>query len=214
MKLRRDWFFLNRLPAPLRRFAEGEQGVTAIEFALVLPIVLLIMLGCFEVPRFVLIYQKIARTSAGVADLVAQADEPIAGNQMQDIFLAGKIMMQPFDVVANGKIIVSSINNPDGDGVELTWQKDNGGQAKDPDTGTDVGSKLGAATDPPAAPTNLPAILTPASNEEVLAAEVYFNYQPVFTSLIYNGSQLYMISYTRPRNKNLLTPTGDAGSES
>ena len=100
----------------LRRFASGERGVAAIEFALVVPILLVLLLGCFEVPRYVLVMQKIARTSSGVADLTAQADEPILTNQMNDIFTAGKIMMQPYDVVTSGVIIVSSINNPNGAG--------------------------------------------------------------------------------------------------
>ena len=187
---------LNALPPRLRRFVEGEQGVTAIEFALVLPIVVLILLGCFEVPRYVMIYQKIARTSSGVADLVAQADEPITKNQINDIFAAGKIMMQPYDVVANGRIYVSSINNPSGNGVTLTWQRNNGGSV-----GT--ASKLGAAGTNPTS--KMPAGIVPASNEEVLAAEVYFTYTPIFSTLIYSGSTLYMVSYTRPRNKNLNT---------
>jgi Flp pilus assembly protein TadG len=185
------------LPSRWRRFIEGEQGVTAIEFALVLPVMLLILLGCFEVPRFVMIYQKIARTSSGVADLVAQADEPITKRQMADIYTAGKIMMQPYDVVANGRIYVSSINNPNGAGVTLTWQTNNSGSV------TTVSKLGGQGTNPTG---KLPATLVPASNEEVLAAEVFFNYQPIFSTLIYQGSQLYMVAYTRPRNKNLTTP--------
>jgi Flp pilus assembly protein TadG len=190
------------LPPRLRRFVAGdkflkdERGVTAIEFALVLPVVLLILLGCFEVPRFVLICQRIARTSSGVADLVAQADEPITANQMNDIFTAAKIMMQPYDIVANGRIYVSSINNPSGNGVTLTWQKNNGGTVS-------TASKLGLAGSNPSS--KIPATLVPGSNEEVLASEVYFNYTPVFSNLIYSGSQLYLIAYTRPRNKNLMT---------
>jgi Flp pilus assembly protein TadG len=188
--------FPNALPSRLRRFIAGEQGVTAIEFALVLPIVVTILIGCFEVPRYVLVFQKIARTSSGVADLVAQADEPVTKNQMADIFTAGKIMMEPYDVIANGRIYVSSINNPSGGGVTLTWQRNNAGLVA-------TASKMGAAGTNPSA--KLPAALVPASNEEVLVAEVYFNYTPVFSSIIYSGSQLYMISYTRPRNKNLVT---------
>jgi Flp pilus assembly protein TadG len=203
-------FLLKALPSRLRRFVEDEKflkderGVTAIEFALVLPIVILILLGCFEVPRYVLIFQKIARTSSGVADLVAQADEPLTRNQMNDIFAAGKIMMQPYDVITNGKIYVTSVNNPSGAGVELTWQRDNGG--------TGPASRI-------TAPTDIPAAIRPASNEEVLAAEVFFTYQPIFSTLIYSGSTLYRVSYTRPRNKNLFTepplqcPPGDADGQ-
>lgn len=195
-------FITKLLPPRLRRFVAGdkflkdERGVTAIEFALVLPVVLLILLGCFEVPRFVLICQRIARTSSGVADLVAQADEPITANQMNDIFTAAKIMMQPYDIVANGRIYVSSINNPSGNGVTLTWQKNNGGTVS-------TASKLGLAGSNPSS--KIPATLVPGSNEEVLASEVYFNYTPVFSNLIYSGSQLYLIAFTRPRNKNLMT---------
>jgi Flp pilus assembly protein TadG len=172
-------------------FLKDERGVTAIEFALVLPVVLLILLGCFEVPRYVLIVQKLSRTSSGVADLVAQADEPLLRKQLIDIFAAGKTMMQPYDVVTKGKIYVSSINNPSGAGVALTWQRDNGG--------TGPASKITSGA-------SIPAALAPASNEEVLAAEVYFTYQPVLSTLIYSGSTLYRVSYTRPRNKNLITP--------
>lgn len=194
MKKRSSWAGLRRR---LNRFAATERGATAVEFALVVPIMVLLMMGCFEVPRFVMIYQKIARTSSGVADLVAQADDPLTKNQMADIFTAGKIMMQPYDVVANGRIYVSSINNPSGNGVTLTWQRNNSGLVA-------TASKLGSqGTDPTS---KLPAALVPLSNEEVLAAEVYFNYVPFFSNRIYSGSTLYMISYTRPRNHNLTTP--------
>jgi Flp pilus assembly protein TadG len=184
----------------LRGFARADQGATAVEFALVLPIVLLIMLGCFEVPRFVMVYQKISRTSASVADLVAQADEPITGDQLHDIFAAAKLLMEPYDVVANGSIYVSSINNPSGGpGVaRVTWQKNNDGAVA-------PGSRIGNEGAAPA----LPAGLSPITNEEVLAAEVFFNYTPVFANLIYNGTQLYRVSYTRPRNKNLMTKPGN-----
>jgi Flp pilus assembly protein TadG len=196
MQAKRRFFLKKAVPPRLRRFIAGEQGVTAIEFALVLPIVVLLLLGCFEVPRFVLVYQKIARTSSGVSDLVAQADEPLTKNQMNDIFSAGKLMMQPYVVVAVGRIYVSSINNPSGNGVTITWQRNNGGAVT-------TASKLGTAGTNPTA--KMPAGLVPASNEEVLASEVFFNYRPIFSTLIYQGSQLYMISYTRPRNKNLMT---------
>jgi Flp pilus assembly protein TadG len=189
---RKSWLSMRSL----RRFAKDERGVTAIEFAFVLPVILILLIGCFEVPRFVLVYQRIARTSASVADLVAQADEPITPAQLQDIFTAGKVIMDPYDIKADGRIIVSSINNPAGTGVKMTWQLNNGSSVT-------VSSKVATAEGSP--PTNLPAALTPLSNEEVLVAEVFYNYKPVFPNYIYKGSQLYVVSYTRPRNKNLMT---------
>jgi Flp pilus assembly protein TadG len=175
-------------------FRPDDRGVAAIEFALIIPILALLLLGCFEVPQLVLLYQKIARTSSGVADLVAQADNPMTTNQMTDIFISAQNMMQPYDLLANGEVIVSSINNVNNTGVVITWQTR---------MGTDTtASKLGAATvsNPP-----LPSGIGPASNEEVIATEVYFNYTPIFKNYIYSGSRLYLNAYTRPRNHNLNT---------
>jgi Flp pilus assembly protein TadG len=178
-----------------RRFLGDGRGVAAVEFALIAPILVVLALGCFEVPRYVMVFQKLSRTSSGVADLVAQADEPMTTNQMNDIFTAGKLMMQPYDVVTNGVIIVSSVNNPNGSGVKITWQKRKGS------VGT--ASKLGVQGATPGA--GLPVALSPASNEEVLVAEVYYTYTPIFGTIIYNGSTLYRVSFTRPRNDNLNT---------
>lgn len=181
--------FHGRRRAAGERFLKDERGVTAIEFALVLPVVLLVLLGCFEVPRYVLIVQKISRTSSGVADLVAQSDEPLMRKQLIDIFAAGKIMMQPYDVVAKGKIYVTTINNTTGTAA-LGWTKNNGG--------TGPGSNITSIA-------SIPAAIRPALNEQVIAVEVFFTYQPVLSTLIYSGSTLYRVSYTRPRNKNLTT---------
>jgi Flp pilus assembly protein TadG len=182
----------------VKRFRRHERGVAAIEFALIIPILVLLLLGCFEVPRYVLVWQRMARTSSGVADLLAQADEPMTGNQMDDIVQAAKVMMQPYDIIANGNIVVDSVNNPSGGGAKVTWRKIYG-------SGGNQG-KVGKANDTPVIPTNL----MPASGEEVLTSEVYFNYRPIFSTLIYNGSTLYMIAYTRPRNHNLMTCPGSA----
>jgi len=177
----------------LGRFATDEQGVAAVEFGLLLPMVLLLLLACFEIPRFVLTYQKLARTSHSVADLVSQADEPMTSPQMQDVFSAAKMIMAPNDIVGAGKVIVSSINNPAGT-VTITWQQSKGSLG--------VSSNLGpAGTKNP----TLPAGLSPKVGDEVLVAEVFYNFKPVIGTLIYKGSQLYMVSYSRPRNKNLMT---------
>jgi Flp pilus assembly protein TadG len=175
----------------LRRFGKGQHGVAAVEFALVLPVVLLILLGCFEVPRYVLIYQRIARTSASVADLVSQADEPLTTPQLADVYSAAASMMAPYNLYTNGKVIITAFSNPAGTGASKTWQVQKG-------SGTGNTKLTGVA--------NLPTGLSPASGEQVLAAEVYFTYTPVLSTLIYQGTTLYKSSFTRPRNDNLMTP--------
>jgi hypothetical protein len=111
--------------------------------------------------------------------------------------------MQPYDIKANGKIIVTSINNPTGGaGVKNTWRISCGSGA-----GTTV---LGVVA---ATPTNFPVALNPTLDNEVLVTEVFFTYTPVFKTIIYQGSTLSATAYTRPRNHNLMTsPDTPAGS--
>jgi Flp pilus assembly protein TadG len=182
----------------LRRFRGDGRGVAAIEFALILPILVLLTLGCFEVPRYVLLWQRIERASSGVSDLVAQADEPMTANQMSDIMSAAKIMMQPYAIFNAGNIVVTSINNPTGGGgVKNTWRIS---------CPSGVAGTLGAIN---ATPVGLPAGLSPTLDNEVLVTEVSFTYTPVFSTIIYQGNTLKAIAYTRPRNHNLMTaPAG------
>jgi Flp pilus assembly protein TadG len=181
----------------LRRFRRDGRGVAAIEFALILPILVLLTLGCFEVPRYVLLWQRIERASSGVSDLVAQADEPMTANQMSDIMSAAKIMMQPYAIFNAGNIVVTSVNNPTGgSGVKNTWR------ASCP---AGVLGSLGAINSTPTLPTGL----APTLDNEVLVTEVSFTYTPVFSTIIYQGSTLKAIAYTRPRNHNLISaPSG------
>jgi Flp pilus assembly protein TadG len=176
---------------PLCRFGKSERGIAAVEFALVLPVVLLVLLCCFEVPRYVLIYQKVARTASGVADLVSQADEPMTATQLTDVYSAAGAMMDPYDLKTNGKIYITSINNPTGAGASITWQRNSG--------------SLGGVSTKITSVASLPAGLSPPAGESVLIAEVYYHYAPIFTSLIYNGTNFYRVSYIRPRNDNLMT---------
>ena len=52
----------------------GDRGAIAVEMALFLFFFSALFLGAFEVPRFLLIGQKMERASASMADMVAQID--------------------------------------------------------------------------------------------------------------------------------------------
>jgi Flp pilus assembly protein TadG len=183
----------------LKRFRRDVRGVAAIEFALILPVLVLLTLGCFEVPSYVLLWQRLERTASGISDLVAQADEPMTDQQMVDIFSAGKIMMQPYNIITNGSMVVTSINNPTGGNLGLTWRRACGALNN---VGNMGGTVPGNVT---VGGTGLPAPLSPAKDNEVLVTEVYFRYTPVFKTFIYTGSTLYAVAFTRPRNHNLMS---------
>jgi hypothetical protein len=186
---------LLRLKKAMRR----ENGSMAVEMALFLFFFSTLFLGAFEVPRFLLIGQKMERAAATMADLVAQVD-PALGNvkgKIDDLFVAADRLLSPYDMATSGRVIISSIGNPDGNGAKIMWQMKSPGSFA-------ATSEIGAVSETPALPTGLVV----RSGENIIVSEVFFRYEPLFGSMIYSGRTLYTRSFTRPRFTSLTaTPT-------
>src|SRR5262249_34725949 len=61
-----------RLSRKLRRFARDKRGISAVEFAMLLPLMVTLYLGGVEVSQAVAIDRKVTLIARTVADLVAQ----------------------------------------------------------------------------------------------------------------------------------------------
>ena len=68
-----------KIVSAVRRFLREDRGAIAIEFGLVISTLIVILMGCFEAGRYILLNQKLDRTSSSVADLIAQASGITAG---------------------------------------------------------------------------------------------------------------------------------------
>jgi hypothetical protein len=102
-------------------------------------------------------------------------------------------------MTTEGRVIITSIGNPDGNGAKVLWQKMSPGAFS-------ATSQIGALNDTP----NLPTGLVVRNGENIIIAEVIFHYEPLFGSLIYDERTLYTRSFTRPRFSNLTsTPTNN-----
>lgn len=183
----------------LRRFLRDERGVAAMEFAFALPILITILMGCFEAGRFILLHQKLDRASASVADLVTR-ESSLTAAMLEDFYLAAERQTIPFDLPAEGHVIVSSVSLPDVDEEpEVKWQCDGGGAL----TGQTsvIGTEGGDAT--------LPSTFPLVQGENVIVAEVLYSYEPFLFDGIFEPQVFRHTSYTKPRLDDLLNkPTG------
>lgn len=59
----------------LKRLRDEQSGVSIIEFALLLPILLVIVIGTIEVTRLVLFHQKVDNATSRVADLITRIEQ-------------------------------------------------------------------------------------------------------------------------------------------
>jgi hypothetical protein len=176
--------------SPTKRPARANDAVAgnvAVEFALALPVLLLLMLGSAELARFVILHQKVDRVAVTTSDLVARA-ETISEDELIDIFFAADQVAAPFDLANLGVVIVSSITNADGSGATVAWQRSGAGTASHV-------SQIGLQGDPAI----LGADFDVREGETAIIAEVFYDFEPFLSELVVEPQTLYRRAHHRPR---------------
>src|SRR5689334_21331588 len=83
------------ISAPLSRFGANERGISALEFALLLPLMITLYLGGVEISQAVSADRKNTLVSHTIGDLVAQSSN-IADADMTNILNAASSVAYPF----------------------------------------------------------------------------------------------------------------------
>ncbi|QQR69587.1 MAG: pilus assembly protein [Alphaproteobacteria bacterium] len=181
-------------PASRCGFWKNQKGIAAVEFALVVPIVVTLMLGGFELARCLLLHQKIERTSYTIADIIAQSDQVTSASLGQTLIAAPEIM-DPFEFGAKGVVIITSVYRAQGQAnATVRWRYTGGGTLART-------SKLGNIN----ATAALPNGLTLNEKDNVIVAEVYYDYQTFFASDIITPGDIYKTAIFKPRLGALIT---------
>jgi len=90
------------------RFAREARGLAALEFALLLPVMLTLFLGSYEVTNAVAIQRKVTLTARTLADLASQFTS-IANSDMSNILNASSDIIAPY-ASANLQVVVSELS--------------------------------------------------------------------------------------------------------
>ncbi|MGZ5897981.1 MAG: TadE/TadG family type IV pilus assembly protein, partial [Xanthobacteraceae bacterium] len=110
---------LARTPRPLRRFLADKRGVSAVEFAMLLPLMVTLYLGGVEVSSAVAIDRKMTLVARTLGDLVAQATS-VDNAAMTSILSATTAVMAPYPDT-NLKITVSSVQINSQGVAKVSW---------------------------------------------------------------------------------------------
>ena len=179
----------------LHRLKQDKRGVSAIEFALVLPVLLLVYFGIVGVTQLLSVDRKVTSITSATADLVAQ--ETVLDNAiMQDIYTASLSIIEPFNP-NSVSIVVTSIVSDDANNTTVAWSHTSNGTAKTP-----------------GATITVPTGVTQA-NTSVIFTEVAYSYNSIIGQLLSGifptGTFSQLMSgtitltdkfYTRPRNSS------------
>jgi Flp pilus assembly protein TadG len=178
----------------LQRLLGDDRGFSAAEFALVLPILLILSVGTVEYSRLILLTQKLQSGAFILADLTAR-DKTLSTEQLGNIFLALDQVIAPFAFETSGRAIVTSIGVDASDDPVVNWQCVGTG---DLSATSELGTSGGEAT--------LPADLTISAGETIIASEVYFAYAPL-TGIGLQPRVIRRTAFFKPRLGDLATLT-------
>jgi Flp pilus assembly protein TadG len=101
------------------RFSDDEQGVSAIEFAMVLPLMVTLYLGGVEISQAVSADRKITLVTRTIADLVSQS-ATISNADMTNILNASSAVAAPLSA-ENLQVRVASVIFGAGGAMTIDW---------------------------------------------------------------------------------------------
>jgi Flp pilus assembly protein TadG len=110
------------------RFTGDTSGVSAVEFALLVPLILLIFFAMVEVSQGLNANRKLTLTVRALSDLVAQATS-VTSTDVTNVFAAASLIMQPFSTV-NLKSRISAINIDASGVTKVDWSRGSGMSAR------------------------------------------------------------------------------------
>ncbi len=158
----------------LRRLAGDRRGVSAVEFALVAPVMIGLYFGVVETSDGVSADRKVSLVTAALANLSAQVST-ISSSDMNNILDASSAIISPYDKTKL-KITVTCINIDSAKRATVKWSVTRNGSANS-----------GAMT--------LPTALAVASTQ-ILLAEASYAYTPIvgynITGTINLSDKMYM----------------------
>jgi len=184
---------LNRL----RRIRRDTRGVAAIEFALMLPMLIALLIGCLEVTFKIWSTQKAEKLAVTLSDIIAQSTAVLNDDLVALTDAVDKIM-DPFPFGADeGRIIISSIYVEQDETIaKVNWQC-----FFPPDGTFNAASEFGILD----ANADLPTGFTLAPRDNVIVAEVFYQYHPIAPGLLFDESVVYRRALFKPRLGTLIT---------
>jgi Flp pilus assembly pilin Flp len=163
-----------------RRIWRNRTGVAAVEFALIAPLMVLLLFGVVEVSELLNTNRRVENTAASIADVVAR-DTIVDDDDIDDLWAAIDPLMYP-EAAGPMKVRVTSVLITSATEAEVGWSKGHNGFA---------GLAKGAAFSLPA------GLMVPDTS--IIVAEVSYAYTPAINVVLGNALTLAHKEYRRPR---------------
>jgi len=169
------------------RFAADRSGISAVEFAMLLPVMMTLFLGTVEASQGIAADRKVELTARSLADLSSQYTD-ITDAAMSNILAAGSAIIAPYSA-ANLKEVVSEISINAQGVATVVWSDTLNG------TALTVGQTV-----------SVPASLA-VPNTFLVLAQVQYSYNPTYGYVMTGTLTLSDQSFMRPRESSSISRT-------
>ncbi|RZJ17675.1 MAG: pilus assembly protein [Brevundimonas sp.] len=165
----------------LRAWAADRDGVAAVEFALIAPVMIVLYFGMCEFCQAYMAHKRMGHVASTVADIVARTTD-IKADQLDDIFAAGPIIMKPYSSAALSTR-VSSVTRDDKGVARIDWTRAKG-------SNTTVRKKGDTVV--------VPADVI-ANGESLIMSETAYDFNSPVDFVMPDATRFKQVYYLRPR---------------
>lgn len=161
-----------------QKYSDDKSGVSAVEFALILPVFALLFFGSVELSFLMTVDRKVTQTASALGDLTARGTV-MTEAEVDDIFSASSAIFSPYNG-ATAEMRVTSITQDAGT-VEVAWSRAKNMSAYSP--GDTVTVPTGLLSD----------------GQSIIFAEVSYDYDSTLGFFLQKSQTLSEEFYLRPR---------------
>lgn len=167
---------------PLSQFWRDRRGVSAVEFALIAPVLVFFYFGMAELTEMMMAQRRLSHIASSVGDIVAR-DTQLTDAKRTDVFQVGSVLMAPFPASALKMCIVSVSSNAAGTIDTVDWSEASNAPVNCP------------AKD---AVVDIDASVLPAGGS-VIMSKASYDYIPTLKLITKTGFTFRRTFYLRPR---------------
>ena len=165
-----------------RSWLKDEDGMAAVEAALVFPVLLTLLLGTFDLGNGILANQKAIRASQVVADLITR-NSTVDDAMVTDSIKAGELAFDPLDTSKFGVDIISVRFDEDGDPL-IEWR-----ETQNMTPLNNVEGRVASLAD---------------DNSGVVVVAVEYLFEPVFAGFVVNNIPMQEIAFAKGRKSSVV----------